>query len=70
MQTNYQKAEPLFLNAIAITERTLGELHPHVINRYKNLADLYERMGQVAKAEKAWATHRERKALRDKELSQ
>ena len=70
MQTNYQKAEPLFLQALGITERTLGLSHPHVINRYKNLAELYERMGQVDKAEKTWATQRERKALREKELAQ
>ena len=33
--------------AIAMSVRTLGKTHPHVINRMRNLADLYEKMGRV-----------------------
>jgi len=53
-QQSYRKSEPLFIEAIAMSERTLGEYHPHVINRYKNYADMLERSGRVLEAQKVW----------------
>jgi len=53
-QQSYRKAEPLYLQAIAMSERTLGECHPHVINRYKNYADMLERAGNVQEAQTIW----------------
>eukprot|EP01106_Pelomyxa_sp_JSP_P016958 TRINITY_DN658_c0_g1_i8.p2 TRINITY_DN658_c0_g1~~TRINITY_DN658_c0_g1_i8.p2 ORF type:complete len:135 (+),score=35.34 TRINITY_DN658_c0_g1_i8:882-1286(+) len=35
-QMNYPKAEKLFLQAIAMSKKLLGETSPHVLNRYKN----------------------------------
>lgn len=60
-QMNYPKSEAYFREAIAISERTLGTAHPHVINRYRNLADMYERVGNVEDAKKTWAIVEERK---------
>jgi tetratricopeptide (TPR) repeat protein len=61
-QFNYTKAEPLYKQAIAISERTLGKYHPHVINRYRNLADMCEKQGKVKEAEKIWAIVKELKS--------
>jgi len=58
-QQNYNKSEPLFKEAIEMSIKTLGEVHPHVLNRYRNLADLYERWGKVADAQVVWAKHEE-----------
>lgn len=66
-QQNYLKAEPLFLQSIAITERTVGDCHPHVLNRLRNLADLYERWGQLDKAEKVRQILTERKNKLEKD---
>jgi tetratricopeptide (TPR) repeat protein len=49
-QLNYTKAEPMFRSAIAMSERTLGVNHIHVINRYRNLAKMYQAQGLVDKA--------------------
>lgn len=46
-QMNYIKSETFFKEAIEMTIKTLGKGSPHVLNRYRNLADLYERMGKV-----------------------
>jgi len=37
-----------------MTIKTIGETHPHTINRYRNLADLYERAGRVEDSTKIW----------------
>jgi len=47
---NYEKAEPLFLKAIQISEKTLGPTHQHVINRLLNLANLYESCGRISES--------------------
>ncbi len=47
----YQKAEPLYLKALKIREKVLGEEHPHTATSYNNLAGLYEIMGENTKAE-------------------
>jgi len=47
----YQKAEPLYLKAVKIFEKILGEEHPDTATSYNNLAGLYEIMGENKKAE-------------------
>jgi len=69
-QFNYTKAEPMFKKAIEISERTLGNYHPHVLNRYKNLADLYERQGRVEEAQKYQAKLATLKREQEKMLNQ
>jgi hypothetical protein len=64
---NYSKAETVFKKSIGISERTLGETHPHVINRYRNLADLYERWGRVEESKKVWEKYEVIKAQREAE---
>jgi len=66
-QINYQKAEPVLKDAIAMSERTLGLTHPHVINRWKNLADLYEKCGRVDDSIVAWNKVKQLRAQREKE---
>ena len=46
----YAKAEPLLLQARDICKNALGEQHPRYAVSLKNLAGLYESMGQYAKA--------------------
>jgi tetratricopeptide (TPR) repeat protein len=60
-QFNYTKAEPLYKQAIQISERTLGSSHPHVVNRYRNLADMYEKQGKIEDAHKIWTIVKELK---------
>jgi len=48
---NYKKAEPLYLKALAIDEKVLGEEHPSTAATYNNLAGLYKSMGEYTKAE-------------------
>ena len=62
-QLNYTKAEPMFKAAIAMSERTLGFNHPHVINRYRNLALMYEAQGSIQKAQNTYAKIEELKAM-------
>lgn len=62
-QFNYIKAEATFKTAIAMSERTLGINHPHVINRYRNLALMYEAQGSVAKSIEIHKKVEELKAL-------
>ena len=47
----YEKAEPLFLEAKQIREKVLGKLHPDYAASCNNLAILYMDMGQYEKAE-------------------
>ncbi|MBK8491472.1 MAG: tetratricopeptide repeat protein [Saprospirales bacterium] len=46
----YEKAEPLFLEAIVIQEKALGKEHPGYANSLRNLAVLYHSMGQYEKS--------------------
>jgi hypothetical protein len=47
----YQKVEPLYLQALQIREKTLGKTHPHYGFSLGGLADLYRREGQYQKAQ-------------------
>lgn len=62
-QFNYVKAESTFKTAIAMSERTLGPNHPHVLNRYRNLALMYEASGGVAKSIEIYKKIEELKAM-------
>lgn len=64
---NYSKAELTLKRSIAISERTLGETHPHVVNRHRNLAVLYELWGRVEDSKTVWARFEVLKARRDAE---
>jgi tetratricopeptide (TPR) repeat protein len=48
---DYTKAEPLFLKALEIREKVLGEEHPDTASSYNNLALLYNSKGEYEKAE-------------------
>ena len=50
-QGAYAKAEPLYLRALAITEKALGPDHPDTATSLNNLALLYGSQGAYAKAE-------------------
>ena len=47
----YEKAEPLYSQALEIRKRVLGEGHPDYALSLNNLAELYKDMGQYEKAE-------------------
>ena len=47
----YVKAEPLYQRSLKMRESKLGPDHSDVASSLNNLADLYEDMGQYAKAE-------------------
>jgi tetratricopeptide (TPR) repeat protein len=47
----YEKAEPLYLKALKIHQKVLGEEHPSTATSYNNLAELYKSMGTYEKAE-------------------
>jgi len=47
----YAAAEPLYLRAVAVKEKALGEDHPDVAEVLNGLAGLYRRDGKYAKAE-------------------
>jgi len=47
----YAEAEPLYRQAVAIRERTLGAEHPDVAWSLHNLAGLYRVQGRYAEAE-------------------
>ena len=61
----YEKAEPLYLEAKQIREKVLGKLHPDYARSCNNLAILYEEMGQYQKAESLYL---EAKQIREKVL--
>ena len=46
----YEKAEPLYKQALEIRKRVLGEDHPDYASSLNNLALLYRDMGQYEKA--------------------
>ena len=50
-QAKYQEAEPLFLQALAITEQALGENHPDVATSLSSLAKSYYSQGRYEEAE-------------------
>ncbi|MGC1308640.1 MAG: tetratricopeptide repeat protein [Phormidesmis sp.] len=47
----YGKAEPLWLQALALSQRILGDDHPDVATSLNNLATLYESQGRYDEAE-------------------
>ncbi|NCQ33234.1 MAG: tetratricopeptide repeat protein, partial [Armatimonadetes bacterium] len=47
----YEKAEPLYVQAMEILRKVLGEEHPHYAVSLNNLARLYDSLGQYEKAE-------------------
>ena len=48
---NYQKAEPLYIEAKKIEEKVLGKKHPSYVTSCNNLALLYDNIGYYEKAE-------------------
>jgi len=46
-----------------MSEATLGLNHPHVLNRYRNLANMYQMQGRVSNSEAIWAKIEELKAM-------
>jgi tetratricopeptide (TPR) repeat protein len=50
-QGRYEEAEPLYLDALAMMKRLLGEAHPDVATSLNNLAGLYESQGRYKEAE-------------------
>ena len=47
----YAEAEPLYMKALEIRRKALGEEHPSTATSYNNLAGLYESTGRYAEAE-------------------
>jgi tetratricopeptide (TPR) repeat protein len=54
-QGRYDKAEPLFLEAVEGRRLKLGDTHPHTIESLNNLIDLYESWNKPEKATE-WRT--------------
>jgi len=50
-QGRYSEAEPLYLQALDVTRRQLGEEHPDTATRLNNLASLYDSQGRYSEAE-------------------
>ncbi|MCY7278579.1 MAG: tetratricopeptide repeat protein [Phormidesmis sp. CAN_BIN44] len=50
-QGRYAEAEPLYLQALEIWQRQLGDDHPYVASSLNNLAALYKSQGRYAEAE-------------------
>ncbi|BBD65248.1 hypothetical protein NIES4070_15990 [Nostoc commune HK-02] len=50
-QGRYSEAEPLFIQALALRRKLLGEEHPDVASSLNNLAGLYDSQGRYSKAE-------------------
>ncbi len=50
-QGRYEQAEPLFVQALELCQRLLGEDHPHVASSLNNLALLYKSQGRYTEAE-------------------
>ena len=51
VQAKHQKAEDLLLPALEVRRITLGDTHPHTVESWKVLIELYEAWGKPAKAE-------------------
>ena len=50
-QGRYEKAEPLYLQALELRKSLLGDRHPDVASSLNNLASLYQEQGRYEKAE-------------------
>ena len=50
-QGRYGEAEPLYLEALAISKAELGQRHPNTASSLNNLAALYDSQGRYGKAE-------------------
>ena len=50
-QGRYDKAEPLYIQALELTKRILGENHPDTATSLNNLAALYDGQGRYSEAE-------------------
>ena len=50
-QGRYEEAEPLYLQALELYKRLLGDHHPHVATSLNNLAGLYDAQGRYNEAE-------------------
>jgi hypothetical protein len=49
-QTQYEKTEPLLLKALKDRRLKLGDTHPHTLESWNNLIELYEAWGKPEKA--------------------
>ncbi|WP_375506187.1 tetratricopeptide repeat protein, partial [uncultured Nostoc sp.] len=50
-QGRYNEAEPLYIQALALRHKLLGEEHPDVAQSLNNLAGLYNSQGRYSQAE-------------------
>ncbi len=50
-QGRYTEAEPLYIKALELLQRLLGDEHPSVATSYNNLAALYNSQGRYTEAE-------------------
>ncbi|MEH2361283.1 tetratricopeptide repeat protein, partial [Nostoc sp.] len=50
-QGRYSEAEPLYIQALALSRKLLGEEHPSVASSLNNLAYLYDSQGRYSEAE-------------------
>ena len=50
-QGRYEDAEPLYLQALEMTRKLLGQEHPYVASSLNNLAGLYKSQGRYEDAE-------------------
>ena len=50
-QGRYEEAEPLYLEALDLCKRLLGDNHPSVATSLNNLAELYRSQGRYKEAE-------------------
>ncbi|MCL5774498.1 MAG: tetratricopeptide repeat protein, partial [Firmicutes bacterium] len=48
----YSEAEPLYKQALAIVQKTLGPNHPNVAGILENMADFYRTTGREDEAKK------------------
>jgi len=51
VQSRYEEAEKYLLNALNGRRLKLGDTHPHTIESWNNLIDLYEAWGKPEQAE-------------------
>ncbi|CAM9767131.1 unnamed protein product, partial [Hapterophycus canaliculatus] len=66
-QGKYTEADPLYVRAIGIEQRTIGRHHPEHATTLSNRAALLERQGKFAEAE---LLCKESQAIREKTLGQ
>jgi hypothetical protein len=50
-QGNYDRAEPLLVEVVEGRRLKLGDTHPHTLESWNNLIDLYEAWNKPEKAE-------------------